>query len=84
MSFDIVKVKRLLAAPEVIWERDDEGTEFYVARQPDLPGCMAQGSTPDEALASLEEARDLCLTVMSEERLPLPPALQERLASVPA
>jgi predicted RNase H-like HicB family nuclease len=34
--------------------KDDGGG--YAAIVPDLPGCMSDGETPDEALASVEDA----------------------------
>ena len=34
-----------------------EGTAFYVATHPELPGCIAQGFTVDEAQAYLIDAK---------------------------
>ena len=31
-----------------------DGTPCYIAYHPELPGCMAQGDTPQEARAELE------------------------------
>jgi predicted RNase H-like HicB family nuclease len=46
----------------------------YTALHPDLKGCVAVGETPEEALASLEEARRLWLEVAHErgDEIPLP------------
>ena len=35
----------------IYWSKDDES---YVAEVPELPGCMADGSTYQEALANAE------------------------------
>ena len=32
---------------------------WYFARIPDLPGCMSEGKTPEEAMKNIEEARKL-------------------------
>jgi len=44
----------------------------YVAENPDLSGCVAQGETPDEAVAALEKARRLWIKVRLEDGLPVP------------
>ena len=36
------------------WDGED-----WIARNPELPGCIADGKTPTEALASLEISRKL-------------------------
>jgi len=40
-------------------ERDEEGR--YVAECPDLPGCLSEGETLEEALANINEAIIGCL-----------------------
>jgi predicted RNase H-like HicB family nuclease len=62
------------AEPVVRWEPAGKGIGFFVAYQPDLPGCMAQGDTAEAALASLVEARALYLKVMGERGGALPDA----------
>jgi predicted RNase H-like HicB family nuclease len=44
----------------------------YSAYVPDLPGCVATGSTLEEVEARLRAAIDLHLAGMSEDKLPLP------------
>jgi antitoxin HicB len=44
----------------------------YVAEHPDLPGCIAQGETADEAVAALGGARRLWVEARLEENLPVP------------
>jgi predicted RNase H-like HicB family nuclease len=43
----------------VIIEKDEEGG--YIAECPDLPGCITEGDTPDEAIENLNEAIIGCL-----------------------
>ena len=45
-------------------ERDEDGYFVYV---PELPGCMSQGDTLDEAVANIREATEGYLSVMSPE-----------------
>jgi predicted RNase H-like HicB family nuclease len=47
----------------IYWDAPDA---IYVAEIPDLPGCMAHGSTYSEALANIEEASTLWLTTAQE------------------
>lgn len=44
----------------------------YVAFIRELPGCMAQGRTPDEALQELHEAKYLFLEAMLAHGVPIP------------
>lgn len=45
----------------------------YVARHPDLPGCMSHGTSLEEAIANLEEAKRLFIESMLESGLYPPP-----------
>lgn len=49
-----------------------DGTSVYVACHPELPGCLGQGVTPEEAISDLSEARALYLDVLRESGLPIP------------
>lgn len=56
-----------------LWrEQDAAGTIFWVCRHPALPGCLAQGNSPREALANLDEARQLYLEGLAWGSVPLP------------
>jgi predicted RNase H-like HicB family nuclease len=50
-------------------DRDEDGV--WIVECPAIPGCVSQGSTKDEALASIAEAIKLCLEVRAEQGLPL-------------
>jgi antitoxin HicB len=57
---------------EVVREEDKGGNEFYVARHPELEGCLAQGQTPEEALASLREATELYIRGLLKRGIDIP------------
>ena len=55
-----------LEYPIELFRRDDEGDHYWVAEIPDLPGCVADGETPDEAVASIQEAKRLWIEARLE------------------
>lgn len=62
----------------VEFERDylSSGQVVYMARNPNLPGCKAQGATMDEAQANLDDARIDYIYALLDEGLPVPEPLQ--------
>ena len=56
---DATVSKRLPYTLEVVSDRTTDGDPIYTARHPELPGCMAQGATPEEAITELNDAREL-------------------------
>lgn len=54
---------------------DDDGV--FVASHPDLPGCISQGDSPDEAVANLNDAREAWLRVSVEDGLPIAEPVKE-------
>jgi antitoxin HicB len=50
------------------------GDEAYVAQIKDLPGCMTQADTIEEAISNIEEARELWIEAVYEKGndIPLP------------
>ena len=52
------------------WSGDDR---CFVVTVPDLPGCMAHGSTPAKAAAEAEQAIAGWLEVAGESGRPIPP-----------
>ena len=50
----------------------DDAGNGYTAVIPDLPGCISGGDTPQEALASIEEAKRLWLEVAVTDGDPIP------------
>jgi predicted RNase H-like HicB family nuclease len=77
------RLEAALALPyavEVVPDVSTDGEACYVARHPELPGCMSHGDSPEEAKANLEEARELYLRTLLEDGLepPRPATLEAR------
>jgi predicted RNase H-like HicB family nuclease len=51
------------------WSEKDNA---YIAEMPDLPRCMADGTTREEALTNLEESARLWMEVAQEEGWTIP------------
>ena len=48
---------------------DEDGV--WIAECPEIPGCVSQGETKEEALENIREAIALCLEVRAELGMPL-------------
>jgi predicted RNase H-like HicB family nuclease len=70
---DLTYYMRLPYATEILIDSCD-GKPCYVARHPELYGCMAQGDTPQEAVAELERARSdyIAALLVSNIQVPVP------------
>jgi predicted RNase H-like HicB family nuclease len=60
----------------IFWSQEDDA---FLADVPELPGCMAHGSSHAEALANAEEAIELWLESARESGRPIPQAKGHRL-----
>ena len=60
----------------IFWSREDEA---FVAEVPELPGCMAHGDTPEEALKNVKEAIDLWIETATEFGMNIPEPKGEKL-----
>jgi predicted RNase H-like HicB family nuclease len=60
----------------IYWSEDDQA---FVADVPELPGCMAHGSTHEEALASAKEAMQLWVESARADGQPVPSPKGQRL-----
>jgi len=58
----------------------DEGGGWLV-EYPDLPGCMSDGETIDEAIANAEDAKRCWIAAMQEAGRPIPAPSVERAES---
>lgn len=58
---------------------EDDGGNF-LASNPDLPGCMAEAPTIDEAIAALDRARRLWIKTQIEDGLDVPEPTDEEFS----
>ncbi len=76
MADQLWEKARTLAARDysVSYEVDEmpDGRYIYMVRNPELPGCKAQGDTIDEAASNLDEARLDYIWALLDENLPVP------------
>jgi len=49
-----------------------DGTQCYLASNPELPGCMSHGADVEEAMRNLEGARRLYMKSLLKRHLPVP------------
>jgi predicted RNase H-like HicB family nuclease len=50
-------------------DRDEDGV--WVTECPQIPGCVSQGRTKDEAVENIKDAIRACLEVRAERGMPL-------------
>ena len=50
----------------------ERASSNYSAYSPDLPGCVATGSTPEDTRARMHEAIDMHIKGLLEDHLPIP------------
>jgi predicted RNase H-like HicB family nuclease len=60
----------------IYWSDEDQS---FIADVPELPGCMAHGDSPNEALANAQEAMQLWLDTAREFGDPIPALKGRRL-----
>lgn len=60
----------------IYWSSEDEA---FVAEVPELPGCIAHGKTPEDALKNAKEAIQLWIDTAKEFGDPIPKPKGERL-----
>jgi predicted RNase H-like HicB family nuclease len=63
MGYSLANVLNQQTMHISIWEEDG----LYIAKCMDIPGCVSEGSTRDEALANIHDAINLCLSVIRED-----------------
>jgi len=56
----------------VVPERCTDGSPCYRAYHPELPGCMSHGTTPEEAIENLIEAKQLYIETLLEKGISVP------------
>ena len=70
--------RQSIASPPII-ERNQFEVVFipqkgggFTVEVPDLPGCVSEGNTLDEAHGNIQEAIELYLETLVERKIPLP------------
>lgn len=53
----------------IFWSKEDDA---FLAEVPELPGCMADGKTYQEALANAEKIIEEWIEIAQEEGRPIP------------
>jgi predicted RNase H-like HicB family nuclease len=77
-----IRLAKLPYAVEVSLDETTDGQSIYLARTPELEGCMGQGDTPEDAVCNLFGARVDYIQSLLEDGLEVP--LPEALATVTA
>jgi antitoxin HicB len=76
MSEEIRKLSDRKYQTVIKLEEATDGSYCYIAYHPELPGCMSQGNTPQEAEENLREATQMVIEHLVSNNLPVPdPAL---------
>lgn len=57
----------------LVHDRDEEGAEGWVADVEELPGCMSQGATPNEAVDNVRDAMHGWIAAALEDGNEIPP-----------
>ena len=52
----------------------DQEDDYWIARMPDLPGCMSDGTNPNEAVKNVKDAQQAWIETCIEDgqEVPLP------------
>jgi predicted RNase H-like HicB family nuclease len=66
----------------VLLEEDEDG--ILIASVPELPGCISQGKTRDEAINNIKDAVLGYLINLKKHNEPIPPSIMEELVEVNA
>lgn len=60
--------------------QDEDG--IYVAECPNLPGCVSQGTTRQEAVSNIQDAIKGYLESLKQHHEPIPPPIEEEIVEV--
>ena len=67
-----IELSKLGYIVELLRDKTTDDDYIYLARNPELEGCMVQGLTEEEALANLEQVRVEHIEHLLEHNLPVP------------
>ena len=65
-----------LPYPVQLTQQRDDDDAYWLAEILDLPGCVSDGATPDEAIENLEDAKQLWIETQIEDGLEVPEPTQ--------
>lgn len=88
MNRQLEELARILAkrpyAMEIMRDETTGGDPIFLVTHPELPGCLAQGETIEEAQENLEDATYEYISSLLEDELPVPdPKLTATTTSLP-
>lgn len=61
----------------LVYDQDEEGASGWVAEVEELPGCISQGATPNEAIENVRDAMLGWVSVALEDGKPIPDPYEE-------
>ena len=61
----------------LVFDQDDDGVSGWVAGVEELPGCLSQGKTPNEAVERVKDAMLGWISVALEDGKPIPEPYEE-------
>ncbi|HLJ39863.1 MAG TPA: type II toxin-antitoxin system HicB family antitoxin [Candidatus Acidoferrales bacterium] len=64
----------------VLVSQDEDG--MFVAECSNLPGCVSQGKTHDEAITNIRDAIQGYLASLQKHGEPIPPSIHEEIVEV--
>lgn len=67
-----ISLAKLAYTVELLRDKTTDGEYIFLARNPELEGCMAQGLTEEEALNNLDDVRIEHIEHLLEHHLPIP------------
>jgi antitoxin HicB len=70
----MAKTTTRLDYPFVVRPLTDDDGGGYLVEVPDLPGCMSDGETPEEAIRNAADAMQCWIAAMRDAGRPVPPA----------
>jgi antitoxin HicB len=59
-------------AIELVFDRAEDGAEGWVAEVEELPGCISQGATPEDAVSRIRDAMEGWISVALEDGIEVP------------
>ncbi len=75
-----IKKRSPIITFRVLIEQDEDGA--FVVKSLNLPGCISQGKTREEALKNIQDAIEGYLESLRRHGEPIPPPIEEEIAVV--